>query len=103
MRRSAQRSVETQNVIGIDDRAFRCGQRYSTLICDLEGRQGAVLLPDCESSTVETYLSAHPEIAILARGRGCYGEVAARALPNAIQVANHCWGGRSPNGIAVPS
>ncbi|MGH1574301.1 ISL3 family transposase [Methylobacterium sp. P31] len=89
VRRRAQRPAEPLNVVGIDDWAFRRGQRYGTLICDLERRRVVALLSDRESGTVEAWLSAHPEIAILARDRGgCYGEAATRALPKAIQVAD---------------
>ncbi|WP_279596808.1 ISL3 family transposase [Methylobacterium sp. J-001] len=54
-------------------------------------RRGRViaLLPDRESSTVEAWLAAHPEITVVARDRGgCYGEATTRALPKAIQVAD---------------
>ena len=89
VRRRAQRPSEPLNVIGIDDWAFRRGYRYGTLICDLEQRRVVALLPDRESGTVEAWLSAHPEIAVLARDRGgCYGEAATRALPMATQVAD---------------
>ena len=89
VRRRAQRPAEPLNVIGIDDWAFRRGQRYGTLVCDLERRRVAALLPDRESGTVEAWLSAHPEITILARDRGgCDSEAATRALPRAIQVAD---------------
>ena len=91
-------------MIGIDDWAFRRGHRYGTLICDLEQRHVVALLPDRESGTVEAWLSAHPEITVLARDRGGgYGKAAARALPTTIQVADRCWSGRPPNGIGVPS
>jgi len=89
VRRRAQRPTERLKVIGIDDWAFRRGHRYGTLICDLERRRVIALLPDRESGTVEAWLSAHPEIAVLARDRGgCYGEAATRALPMATQVAD---------------
>lgn len=82
VRRRVQRPTEPLNVIGIDDWAFRRGHRYGTLICDLEQRRVVALLPDRESGTVEAWLSAHPEITVLARDRGgCYGEAAARTLP----------------------
>ena len=79
VRRRARRPAEILTVIGIDDWAFRCGQRYGTLICDLERQRVVALLPDRESGTVEAWLTAHPEIAVLARDRGGgYGEAAAR-------------------------
>lgn len=47
------------------------------------------LLPDCEQATARTWLAGHPEITIVARDRGGgYGEAIAKALPNAVQVAD---------------
>ena len=89
VRRRAHRPTEPLNVIGIDDWALRRGHRYGTLICDLERRRVIAHLPDRESGTVEAWLSAHPDIAVLARDRGgCYGEAATRALPMATQLAD---------------
>lgn len=83
------RPVGCQNVIGIDDWAFRRGHRYGTLVCDLEWRRVIALLPDRRSSTAETWLAAHAEITIVTRDRGGrYGEATARALPHALQVAD---------------
>src|SRR5690606_10675387 len=65
------------------------GQRYGTMICDLERRQVIDLLPDREPATVEAWLRAHPGIRIIARDRnGGYGGAATRALPQAVQVAD---------------
>lgn len=59
------------------------------MICDPERRQVIDLLPDREPATVEAWLRAHPDIHIVARDRnGGYGWATARALPDAIQVAN---------------
>lgn len=89
VRRRAVRPVEHPRVIGIDDWAFRRGQRYGTLVCDLERRRVIALLPDRESGTVEAWLAAHPEITLVARDRGgCYGEATTRALPHALQIAD---------------
>lgn len=58
-------------------------------ICGLEQRRVGGFLPDRESGTAEAYLSAHAEIVVLTRDRSCcYGEVPARALPEAIGVAD---------------
>ena len=76
-------------VIGIDDWAWRKGQRYGTLICDLEQRRVIDLLPDREPATVEAWLRAHPGVEVIARDRnGGYGSAIAKALPEAVQVAD---------------
>lgn len=76
-------------VAGIDDWAFRKNHRYGTVVCDLERRRIVALLPDREIATVRAWLSAHPEIRVVSRDRGGgYGEAAAKALPDALQVAD---------------
>ena len=78
----------TVYVVGIDDWALRRNHRYGTIVCDLERRRIVTLLPDREIATVGVAFR-HPEINIVSRDRGGgYGEAAAKALPNAIQVAD---------------
>ncbi|MFD1984514.1 transposase family protein [Mesorhizobium newzealandense] len=43
--------------IGIDDFAFRRGQRYGTIVCDLERRKPVTLLPDREQATSQAWLA----------------------------------------------
>jgi len=77
------------SVIGIDDFAFRRGQTYGTIVCDLERRRPVALLPDRALSTSRNWLAERPSISIVARDRGGgYGEAIARALPDAAQVAD---------------
>lgn len=76
-------------VIGIDDWAWRRNQRYGTIICDLERRKTIALLPDREPSTAQAWLTDQPQISIVGRDRGGgYATAAARALPQATQVAD---------------
>src|SRR5664280_2563212 len=89
VRRRTRLRTEPLIVAGIDDWAFRKNHRYGTIVCDLERRRIAALLPDREIATVRAWLSAHPEIRVVSRDRGGgYGEASARALPDAIQVAD---------------
>jgi transposase len=88
VRRRAGLGTPPLGVIGIDDWAWRRGQRYGTIICDLERRRVVDLLPDREPGTVEAWLSRHPEIAVISRDRGGYGPPATRAAPQAVQVAD---------------
>jgi len=91
--RSIRNTMEAGNgehrIISLDDWAWRKGQRFGTLICDLERRRVVDLLPDREPATVEAWLRARPGIEIVARDRnGGYAGPVARALPRAVQVAD---------------
>ena len=87
-RRTALRT-DPLTVVGIDDWAFRRNRRYGTIVCDLERRRIVTLLPDREVATVRAWLADHPGINIVSRDRGGgYGEAVAKALPDAIQVAD---------------
>jgi transposase len=71
------------------DWAWKRGQRYGSIICDLERRRVVDLLPDREPGTVEDWLSRHPEVRIISRDRGGgYCQAATRAAPQAVQVAD---------------
>ena len=75
--------------VGIDDWAWRRGQRYGTLICDLERRRVIDLLPDGNPATVEAWLRDHPQIKVVARDRnGGFGGAVSRALTGAVHVAD---------------
>jgi transposase len=89
VRRHACRPRERPRVVGVDDWAIRRNHRYGSIVCDLERRQILALLPDREMATVERWLADHPTIEVVSRDRGGgYGEAAARALPDAVQVAD---------------
>ena len=76
-------------MVGIDDWAWKRNQRYGTIICDLERRRPIRLLPDREPATAQAWLAGQPQIAIVARDRGGgYALAAAKALPQATQVAD---------------
>jgi transposase len=89
VRRRATRNSAALTVVGIDDWAFRRNHRYGTVVCDLERRRIVALLPDREIATTTAWLAEHPGIVVISRDRGGgYREAAARALPNAVQVAD---------------
>ena len=89
VRRHACRPIEPARVVGVDDWAFRRNHRYGSIVCDLERRQVRALLPDREIATLERWFFAHPTVEVVSRDRGGgYGEAAARALPDAVQVAD---------------
>jgi transposase len=89
VRRPAARDSAPLCVVGLDDWAWKKGQRYGSIVCDLERRCVVDLLPDREVGTVAAWLSRHSEIRLVARDcGGGYGQAAARAAPQAIQVAD---------------
>ncbi|WP_246684636.1 ISL3 family transposase [Mesorhizobium sp. B2-7-1] len=89
VRRRSEQPRDKLAIIGIDDFAFRRGQRYGTIVCDLERRRPVTLLPDREQATSQAWLAGHPSITTVARDRGGgYGEAIAKALPHADQVAD---------------
>src|SRR6266851_7902256 len=77
-------------VLGMDDWAWRKGQRYGTILCDLERRRVVDLLPDRQSNTVAEWLRDHaPSPEIISRDRaGAYAEAAHQGAPQAVQVAD---------------
>jgi len=69
-------------VIGIDDWAWKKGQRYGTIIVDLERQCPIALLEDRDAETLAAWLKQHPTIRIIARDRaGIYAEGATKGAP----------------------
>lgn len=75
--------------LGVDDWSWKKGQRYGTILVDLERHKIIDLLPDRASATFATWLRQHPEIKVISRDRGTdYAAAAREAAPQAIQIAD---------------
>ena len=90
LRKNAGAAVSVSpRVVGIDDWSWRKGQRYGTILCDLERGKVIDLLPDRSAESTAAWLRAHPGIEVVSRDRASlYAEAADKAVPHAIQVAD---------------
>ena len=76
-------------IIGLDDWAWRKGNRYGTIIVDLQRGCPIDVLEDRAAETVATWLQAHPDVTIVARDRAeAYAAGIRQGAPNATQVAD---------------
>jgi len=76
-------------VVGLDDWAWRRGQRYGTILVDLERGVPLDLLADYSVEAIAAWLQQHPQVVVVVRDRAKTGkEASRRGAPQAVQVAD---------------
>lgn len=81
--------ISAPRIIGLDDWAWKRGQRYGAIVVDLERSKPIALLADRSQPTVARWLRDHPTIQIVARDRGKeFTAAITEALPKAVHVAD---------------
>jgi transposase len=89
VKQAGAQSSGAPRLVGIDDWAWCKGQRYGTIVVDLETGDVVDLLPDRDAATVTAWLEAHPGVELVSRDRSsAYSQAAAEAAPKAQQVAD---------------
>jgi transposase len=89
VKQAGPRSSGTPRRVGLDDWAWCKGQRYGTIVVDLDTGDVVDLLPDRDAATVKAWLEAHPGVELVSRDRSsAYSQAAAEAAPKAQQVAD---------------
>jgi transposase len=75
--------------VGVDDWAIRKGQRYGTILVDLQRGRVIDLLPGRDGKALKAWLKEHPEVEVISRDRwAAYAQAANEAAPQARQVAD---------------
>jgi transposase len=82
-------AVAAPQVLGVDEWAWRRGQRYGTILVNLKDHQVLDLLPERSADLVAHWLTRHPTVTVVCRDRSAlYAEGIRRGAPHAVQVVD---------------
>jgi transposase len=75
--------------VGVDDWAVRKGQRYGTILIDLERGRVIDILEGRDGAALKAWLQEHPGVEVITRDRwAAFAQAAAEGAPQARQVAD---------------
>jgi transposase len=75
--------------VGVDDWAIRKGQRYGTILIDLERGRVLDLVPGRDGEALKAWLKDHPGVEVITRDRWpAYAQASAEGAPQAQQIAD---------------
>jgi transposase len=76
-------------LLGVDEWAWQRGQRYGTILVNLEDHQVLDLLPERSAESLAAWLAQHPTVTIVCRDRSAlYADGIRRGAPTAVQVVD---------------
>ena len=76
-------------IIGVDEWAWRRGQRYGTILVNLEDHRVLDVLPERSAAAVAAWLAPHATITVVCRDRSAlYAEGIRQGAPQAVQVVD---------------
>jgi len=79
--------VSPPEVLGVDEGAWRRGQRSGTILVNLEDHRVLDLLPERSAESVAAWLAQYPTVRIICRDRSAlYADGMRRGAPQAVQV-----------------
>jgi transposase len=81
--------IPSPRFVGVDDWAIRKGQRYGTILIDLERGRVLDILPGRDGEALKVWLREHPGVEVVSRDRwAAYAQAVSEAAPQARQVAD---------------
>jgi len=81
--------LQTPQLLGVDEFAYRRGKRYGTILINLEDGTPVDLLPDRQAATLKMWLKQHPGVQLISRDRaGEFARGAKEGAPEALQSAD---------------